>query len=108
MKRSRSLGLVVLVVPLVLGGCKKPTSSDAKLYEVTGKVESVAADKRGVTLEGVEMPGYRGAQKQFFLVAKSNLLDGLKPGDSVRGRVEVKGVKPLPTVLTLTELEKVP
>jgi hypothetical protein len=75
---------------------------------VTGRVVSIAADKRGVTLEQVEMPGYRSATKQYFLVANSSLLDGIQPGNPVRGRVEVTGVKPLPTVLTLTELEKVP
>jgi protein SCO1/2 len=93
---------------LVLLGCKgaatdTPTASAGREYDVTGKVVVVAPDKQAVTLDHEEIPGLMKAMKMEYHVADPKLLDDLKPGDTVKGRLKDDSGK-----YTITQLAKSP
>jgi Cu/Ag efflux protein CusF len=105
---ARWLWLSVLVSVPVLSGCKgRP--NDVKEFNLAGVVVAIGRDRQEVTLDHEGIPGFNvKAGKMSFRLARPELLEGIGPGDRVQGLLEVKGVKPLPTVMTLTRLEKQP
>jgi protein SCO1 len=77
-------------VALTLAGCGSggPRKADDKDYEIKGTVVAVAADRSSVTLDHEDIPGLMKAMKMEFRVADPKSLDGLSPGDRVRGRLK--------------------
>lgn len=102
---THSLILTALLVPTVaLTGCQNSSSqatAAAKTYDVTGKVVSLDAAKKVVTLDHEDIPGLMKAMTMEFPVEDAKVLDGLKAGDSVRGKLKSDGGK-----TTVTSLEK--
>ncbi|MBA4066742.1 MAG: hypothetical protein C0501_24155 [Isosphaera sp.] len=79
-------------------GCQgQPDSSSqtqaagAKAYDVRGTVVALDAGKKSVTLDHEDIPGLMRAMTMDFPVADPAVLDGLKPGDAVRGKIRVEG-----------------
>jgi Cu/Ag efflux protein CusF len=104
MKTSQALWLVVLAIPLVLLGCKgeaTPRKGGEKLYEVRGKVVAVNSAKPAVTLDHEDIPGLMKAMQMEFAVEDPKLLEGIKVGDQVQGRL-----KKAESGYVLTQLEK--
>src|SRR6516225_4104482 len=106
MKTYQALWFAVLALPLVLVGCKgggEGTSRTAgeKLYDVRGKVAAVDPAKPAVTLDHEDIPGLMKAMQMEFAVEDPKLLEGVKVGDQVRGRLK-KGA----SGYVLTQLEK--
>ena len=101
MKKLWILTLVAFAIPLTIGGCTK-TGSDAteKTYDVKGKVVSVDLEKKKVTLDHEEIPGHMKAMTMPFNVENAKLLEGLKAGDQVHGRLKVKDGTSVITELT--------
>jgi protein SCO1/2 len=102
------LGLLVAFTSLVLVGCKggaldTPKPSGTREYDLTGKVVAVAPDRQSVSLDHEEIPGLMMAMKMEYRVADPKLLDDLKPGDTVKGRLKDESGK-----YTITRLEKLP
>lgn len=98
----RCAWLLVLVVPVVLVGCQSGSdNSKAKVYDLKGKVVFVEADKKAVTLDHEDIPGFMKAMEMKFAVEKADLLDGVKAGDQVAGKLKVTGNK-----YVITELKK--
>ena len=62
--------------------------ADDKDYEIKGTVVAIAADRSSVTLDHEDIPGLMKAMKMKFRVADPKSLDGLSPGDRVRGRLK--------------------
>jgi protein SCO1 len=93
----------VLVIPLLFAGCQRnPAKGSAeKQYPVKGKVVAVNPDKQTVTLDHEDIPGLMHAMTMDFAVENSKLLDSLKPGDQLQGRLKVESGKYI-----ITELEK--
>jgi Cu/Ag efflux protein CusF len=81
----------VALITTVLPGCSK-SSDDAKdkTYHVQGKVVAVDADNKKITLDHEDIPGLMRAMKMPFAVDNAKVLEGLKPGDMVEGKLKVK------------------
>lgn len=82
----------------VVSGCNNPSGSSAagkpagaKVYDVTGKVVALDPAKKVVTLDHEDIPGFMKAMTMEFPVADAKLLDGLKAGDAVRGKITADG-----------------
>jgi protein SCO1/2 len=92
----------LLLVPLVLAGCKQGTEeSKDKLYDIKGKVTAVDSAKKEVTLDHEDIPGLMQAMEMPFSVADAKVLEGIKAGDAVQGRLKVESGKYI-----ITELKK--
>jgi Cu/Ag efflux protein CusF len=94
-------GLFILLP--FLAGCKgDATNSKPNEYEVKGTVVSVDANKPGVTLDHEDIPGVMKAMKGMpFKVQDRQILEGIKAGDQVHGRLKKEE-----SGLVITELKK--
>ncbi len=105
MKAHFWIGLLALSVPLFLAGCTggtgQQTAASEKQYDIQGMVVAVAQDKPAVTLDHEDIPGLMKGMKMEFYVDNPKLLEGLKPGDKVQGRLKVESGN-----YTITRLEK--
>ncbi len=93
MKVSNMLWLVVLGWSLVLAGCKgdgtgTPKAAADNQYDVRGKVVAMSPSKPAVTLDHEDIPGLMRAMQMEFAVEDAKLLDGIKVGDRVQGRLK--------------------
>jgi protein SCO1/2 len=98
--------LLVLGSSLPLVGCKdsaRDRSKEAaeKQYDVRGKVVAVNVAKASVTLDHEDIPGLMKGMQMEFSVADAKLLEGIKAGDQVQGRL-----KKSESGYVLTQLEK--
>jgi Cu/Ag efflux protein CusF len=66
-------------------------ATEVKTYEIHGRIEAIAADRRTVTLDHKEIPGLMPAMKMDYGVDSPAVLQGLSAGDAVHGRFEVRG-----------------
>jgi protein SCO1/2 len=106
MKTYQALWFAVLALPLVLVGCKGGgegtlRARGEKLYDVRGKVVAVDPAKPAVTLDHEDIPGLMKAMQMEFVVEDPKLLEGIKVGDHVQGRLK-KGE----SGYVLTQLDK--
>jgi len=94
MKWLPLLGFALFLIPWTLTGCTK-SGNDAKekTYDVKGKVVAVDVEKKEVTLDHEEIPGLMKAMKMPFAVESAKVLEGIKTGDQVHGRLKVKDGK---------------
>ena len=95
------LGLFVVLAALTIAGCKSGDEGTVKTYDVHGKVMSVDLEKKEVTLDHEAIPGLMGAMKMPFAVENAKVLEGIKAGDQIHGKLQVKDGKQ-----TITELMK--
>ncbi len=79
----------------------QPDTKDGKQYSVVGKVIAVAGDKLTVTIDHEAIEGLMPAMEMRYSVDKTQLLEGIKPGDAVQGELEVRGAE-----YVITELHK--
>jgi hypothetical protein len=99
--------LFLLVLAFAAAGCKgRP--KDTVEHDIQGKVIAIDPGRQGVTLEPRDTPAFPKARRLYCRLAGPELLESIRPGDEVQGRLEVRGVKPRPTVMVLTRLEKRP
>ena len=104
MKLSNLLSLPVLLVSLVLIGCQSRSNAPKeKSYDVKGTVVSVNLNEPSVELDHQDIPGLMKAMVMPFKAASPKLLEGLKPGDKVQGKLKVAAGGQ-----TITVLEKLP
>jgi protein SCO1/2 len=103
MKTLSWLALAVLAMPLVLAGCQGSQSKGPpeKQYPLKGKVIAVNPDKPSIKIEHEDIPGLMQGMTMEFAVPNANLLEGLKVGDQVHGRMKVESGKYI-----ITELQK--
>lgn len=89
MTRFVWVGVVGGAILLLLGGCgKSPETGKDKLYDVKGTVVAADPQKQTVTLDHEDIPGLMKAMKMEFKAADAKLLDGLRPGDAVEGKLK--------------------
>ena len=93
MKTVPWIWLVVLVFPILLAGCKESApdkkGTTDKEYDVKGKVTAVDPKQQTVTLDHEDIPGLMNAMEEMpFHVESPALLEGIKTGDKVQGRVK--------------------
>ncbi|HJZ58681.1 MAG TPA: copper-binding protein [Gemmataceae bacterium] len=99
------LRTAVAGIVLVLAGCSNkgnPTGQNtAKVADIKGTVVSVDPAKKTVELDHEAIPELdMKAMKMKYLVADPKLLEGLKAGDSVQGKVKAES-----GTYTITSLE---
>lgn len=94
MKSVRWLLIVALVVPVALASCGggEEAASD-KQYPITGTVIAVDSGKSTVTIDHEEIPGLMKAMEMEYAVEDATLLEGIKAGDQVEGRLNVESGK---------------
>jgi protein SCO1/2 len=93
MSTTRWLSLPTLCVALVMAGCKgesadKSKSESAKEYDIKGKIMAIDLKKPAVTLDHEDVPGLMKAMEMEFAVADRKMLESLKVGDQVTGRLK--------------------
>ena len=110
MKASYGFCLLALALPLFVVGCGGATTTGkstaegpvAKEYDFKGRVADVAADKQSVTLDHEAIPALdMMAMKMKYRVESPKVLEGVKPGDRVGGRL-----KKTPDGYVVTSLQK--
>jgi protein SCO1/2 len=90
MNVQRVLWLPMLMIPLILFGCKQASEdSKAKVYDVKGKVVAVDPGKKTVTLDHEDIPGLMKAMEMKFSVEDAKALEGINAGDQVHGKLKV-------------------
>lgn len=82
--------LAVAFVWLVFVGCKHGDTDKEKIYDFKGKVVSVDVPKKSVKLDHEDIPGFMMAMQMSFEVENAKMLDGLKAGDPVQGKLKMK------------------
>ena len=93
--------VLMLLFMLGLAGCHGHDAGKEKVYDIKGKIVSVAADKKKVEVDHEAIPGFMGAMTMPFDVEDAKVLDGLKAGDEVQGKLKVRDGKNI-----ITELKK--
>ena len=97
--RQHVKGAIVAGLVFILAGCQRQAAS--RVYEVKGAVVAVDPASKTLELDHEEIPGYMKAMRMTYPIADAKLLDGLKAGDSVRGKLKVGSRS-----YTITSLEK--
>lgn len=93
---------LMLLGLLVLAGCQgSPDGSKERLYDIKGKVTAVDAGKNTVTLDHEDIAGLMKGMEMKFPVADPNVLEGVKPGDQVQGKLRLQSGEQV-----ITELQK--
>ena len=82
-------------------GKKDGQAGGEKLYDVKGKVVAVDPKKPAVTLDHEDIPGLMKAMEMEFRVESDKIVEGLKPGDRVQGKLKKTDAGYL-----ITQLEK--
>jgi protein SCO1 len=92
---SRSFAIVFLLIVLLAGGvlsCRR-ASSNARRYELKGKVVAVEADKHLVTIAHEEIKGYMPGMTMPFTVPDDSVYPILRPGDEINAILVVDGAQ---------------
>lgn len=95
---------VVFFGSLALAGCggNEQKSSVEKEHPIKGKVTAVDASKPSVKLDHEEIPDLdMKAMEMDYTVQNSKMLEGIKAGDQVQGRLKMESGKYI-----ITHLEK--
>lgn len=91
MNALRAFWLPMLLVSLLLAGCQQPPDATKdRLYDVKAKVVAVDLTKNTVTLDHEDIPGLMKAMEMKFPVENPKVLEDIKPGDQVQGKLKVK------------------
>ena len=89
MKRTFFL-ITLAIAAFVFAGCQNGTapSSDDKVYPLKGKVTTVNMAAKEVTIDHEDIPGLMKGMQMAFAVEDAKLLDGIKPGSQVEGKLK--------------------
>ena len=100
MKLAHSLWLPLLVMGAVIVGCRFGSESPKeKIYEIKGTVVTIDAKKPSAKLDHQDIPGFMNAMVMEFDAANPKVLEGLKSGDKVQGKLKVESGNAVITVL---------
>lgn len=102
----KRMGIVVVVAALLLG-CRgsqeeAPAGPQPAQWRVKGKIVSVNAAEKRVTLDHQNIPGLMAAMTMTFPVAEAQLLEGLAEGDAVEFTLTQTS-----SGLTITQMRKI-
>lgn len=86
---------------MTIGGCKRDSASPNGVYDIQGAVVSVDSAQKTIDLDHAAIPGVMAAMDMVYSVSDAKLLAGLKPGDSVRGKLKAESGN-----FTITTLQK--
>jgi Cu/Ag efflux protein CusF len=103
MKSCQLLGILLFSATFILAGCGggRQKASEEPDYPIKGKVLAVNPDKPSVTLDHEDIPGLMKGMQMEFAVDDAKLLEGIKVGDQIQGRL-----KKSESGYSITRLEK--
>ena len=103
MKIASALWFGWTLSALALTGCRQGTgpTKEPTDFPIKGKVVAVNPDKKTVKLDHEDIPGLMPAMTMTITVQDAKVLQGLKPGDKVEGRLKKDAGK-----FIITELKK--
>lgn len=78
-----------ILVLLILVACGCQAAKPSAVHTVKGTIREISADRRTITIQHEEIPGYMSAMTMLFPVKSPELLDGFVPGEAVRFRLIV-------------------
>ncbi len=85
----------VLLLSITLAACSReaprPSPPTENFYAIRGLVKGVAADRRSVTIDHEEIPGFMPRMEMEYVVADPAMLDGIEPGAEVEGTLRMRG-----------------
>ena len=84
-KIALAIGLILLFV-----SCRDKTATPNGVYNIKGTVVALDITKKTVELDHEEIPGVMEAMDMAYAVADAKLLAGLKPGDTVLGKLKAE------------------
>ena len=87
MRSAAFLGLALALLAALAGCTSQPTGTDRE-YEIKGKVVALNPQKPAVTLDHEDVPGLMKGMEMEFPVENSKVLEGLRVGDQVQGRLK--------------------
>ena len=89
----------------IAAGCQKaPAPAKEKTFDIKGTVLAVDMKKPAVKLDHQDIPGLMQAMEMEFDAANPKVIEGLKAGDKVVGKV----TKTADGTIIVTHLEKAP
>src|SRR5690242_11853732 len=93
-----------LMVAVSLAGCQTGTQTpQPKTYDVKRTVVDTDTKKPSIKLDHEDIPGLMTSMRMEFDVAAPQVLDGVKAGDKVVGKLKVESRHQ-----TITALDRVP
>jgi protein SCO1/2 len=84
---------------------KKASSSVKKVYSLVGLVKGINRDAREVQIRHEDIPGFMAAMTMPFRIKDKVVLDQLKVGDRVEGKLNVEEVDGMVSDYELTDLK---
>lgn len=93
MDLTRGLWLGVVIIVATTIGCQSATDGSKakdKVYDFKAKVVTVDTAKKSVTVDHEDIPGLMPAMKMTLAVESAQMLEGIKPGDDVTGKLRVR------------------
>jgi Cu/Ag efflux protein CusF len=97
-KRFLFLAIIVAGISFSIGlaGCSSPKPAEQpaqgpQKYALTGRVVSVDKDKKQVTVDADDIPGFMMAMTMGYAVKNPSMLDPLSPEDKIKADVMVNG-----------------
>ena len=76
---------------LIAAGCRKaPEPAKEKIFDIKGTVVAVDLKKPAVKLDHQDIPGFMKAMEMEFDAASPKVIEGLKAGDKVSGKLKVE------------------
>src|SRR5437762_3422549 len=103
-KIACAIGLMLIAACMFLLGCgdgSKNSPEKDKVYDIQGKVTRVDIEKKKVKIDHQDIPGLMKGMDMEFDVDDGGVLEGIKVGDQVQGRLKVASGR-----YTITELHK--
>lgn len=88
MKIVHYLATVALFLPVFFSGCGGKQESADNDYPIRGKVLAVNPQKPSVTLDHEDIPGLMKGMEMEFAVDDAKMLEDIKIGDQVQGRLK--------------------
>lgn len=79
---------VGVLIAVVCSGCGK-AEVPTKVYDVRGKVVKVNMKEKSVTLNHESIPDVLDARKRKFDVSNEKVLEGVKVGEVIHGKLRV-------------------
>jgi Cu/Ag efflux protein CusF len=78
---------LLLLIPFAVTGCGKKTQDQDNTYTIKGKITALDSAQKKVTVDHEDIPGHMEAMEMPFEVADGKVLQGLKVGDQVVGKL---------------------
>jgi Cu/Ag efflux protein CusF len=104
MKLFHRIWLPLLLIALVVIGCRSGSEAvTEKTYDVKGSVVAIDPQKPSVKLDHEDITGLMKGMVMEFPAASPKVLEGLRPGDKVQGKLKVEAGNNI-----ITHLEKSP